>query len=569
MVGGNAFAKTVCSICYEYLKPIEEDLQVISLCGHVFHELCLQQWFEYCTNEKKHSCPVCKQICSSKNVGRLYFQSIGDPGDPILSRSQNADDDDNREALRRKVTVLEAKLSGFNLALDRHKKDAKDLGEELRICKEQLSKEVMLKNEALKQKESIQQMLQTKTGELVRSTLECSSLQEKNLALAKELAALKLVSDCNLEEDEVLKLASLGNEGNSQDAFDVLKKSLVIRNKSYKELMAKCNNLGRGEARSLRKLERAEEKITKLKTRVQELEVAIEANDNEVLRMLKGSKKSFIKNTNYSSICKHSPEDQKEQLPENIINLDDDESFGEDTFGVKGKNKKLTSVSDARYDEGKIDHNLVNVCDYLIDEDVPEKSETLHQTSSESLNGMKSAVGSDADRDTELWRPNDQSEIPQSRTGVLDYMTNSCSAAQEGEALHLEDIRLIQPSIHSKTDASSPGLLSEPGYKCFAGAMLGPDGATRHLGKWCKRARNKGPLMSSVTTQNMNTDCLIAVGADGRGGRIKVLRSTNMSSVDGLEGGVSVKKCKLGGKTNALQSQRCFQMEHFFGKANH
>ncbi|GMH05110.1 hypothetical protein Nepgr_006950 [Nepenthes gracilis] len=97
IVGGNAFAKTVCSICYEYLKPIQDDLQVISLCGHVFHELCLQQWFEDCTNRKKHSCPVCKQISSSKNVRRLYFQSIDDPDNRILARSQNvAFTDDNR-----------------------------------------------------------------------------------------------------------------------------------------------------------------------------------------------------------------------------------------------------------------------------------------------------------------------------------------------------------------------------------------------------------------------------------------------------------------------------------------
>ncbi|GMH24432.1 hypothetical protein Nepgr_026275 [Nepenthes gracilis] len=213
MVGGNAFTKTVCSICYEYLKPIEEDLQVISLCGHVFHELCLQQWFEYYTNGKKHSCLVCKQICSSKNVRRVYFQSIGDPDDPILAQSQNVDDDDNRKELWRSVTKLEAMMSDFKLAVDHHVKVDNDCVKELLICKEQLSKEVMLKNKALKQKEFIQQMLQTKTDEIVQSVSECSRLRDKNLALAKELAILQL---------------------------------------SYKELMAKCNNLGRGEARSQR-----------------------------------------------------------------------------------------------------------------------------------------------------------------------------------------------------------------------------------------------------------------------------------------------------------------------------
>lgn len=39
------------------------------------------------------------------------------------------------------------------------------------------------------------------------------------------------VSDCNLDEEEIVKLATVGRENNAQDAIDVLKKSLVIRNK--------------------------------------------------------------------------------------------------------------------------------------------------------------------------------------------------------------------------------------------------------------------------------------------------------------------------------------------------
>ena len=35
----------------------------------------------------------------------------------------------------------------------------------------------------------------------------------------------------NLPEEEILKLASLGNHGNLENAVDVLKRSLAIRNK--------------------------------------------------------------------------------------------------------------------------------------------------------------------------------------------------------------------------------------------------------------------------------------------------------------------------------------------------
>ncbi|KAF8396841.1 hypothetical protein HHK36_018476 [Tetracentron sinense] len=98
------------------------------------------------------------------------------------------------------------------------------------ICaKRWAKKEAILKFEALQQKRSIQQLLHSKSEELVRSSSECSRLQERSIALAKELAALELVSDLNLDEDEVLKFASFGNGVNSKDT--ILKKSLVLRNK--------------------------------------------------------------------------------------------------------------------------------------------------------------------------------------------------------------------------------------------------------------------------------------------------------------------------------------------------
>ncbi|THG19978.1 hypothetical protein TEA_001618 [Camellia sinensis var. sinensis] len=80
---------------------------------------------------------------------------------------------------------------------------------------------------------------------------------------------------------------------------------------SCKELTAKCNVLGRGEARALRKLGKAKEKIKKLKARIQELKTAVEVKDNEVLRALKASKKTILEedvlndvdwNSNSSSI---------------------------------------------------------------------------------------------------------------------------------------------------------------------------------------------------------------------------------------------------------------------------
>ncbi|GAB4844529.1 hypothetical protein Ancab_037908 [Ancistrocladus abbreviatus] len=532
--GGDTFSKTICAICYEDLKPIVEDLQVISICGHVFHELCLQEWFEYCTNAKRQKCPICKQICSSKNVSRLYFQSLGNPNDQVLSRSQNVDYGKyNPEVLRREVRKLESKVSGFDLVLERHQREVKELREELCVCKERLTNEVILKNEALKHNESVQEMLVTKSSELVRSTLECSRLQERNLALAKDLAALKLISDCSLEEDDILMVALLDNEANSKDAVDILKKSLVIRNKNYKELMAKCNTLGRRQARSFRKLERAKEKITKLKTLVQELEIALEAKVNEVQGILRASKTkicnnvptpSVNKSANCSPLSIHLLEDQKEQPTINLIDLDEDSDLGKNACGFGEQDNKLRSVNNAKDDRRNIHCEQVVDFMYLTDEDAPEDTRT-GKISSKAGSRIPTSAGSNVNEITDKSRPSGE------------------FAAQGSTGLLLQDIRQVQPSLHARKEMSSAPQLSEPGNRCFAGGLLGPDGATRYLGKWCKRAQSGESKTSPVTSGS-----LVAAVADGRGGQIKVLRLQNLS-VDGMEGTVSAKKCKLGRKT--------------------
>lgn len=568
-VPNDNFTKTICSICYEDLKPIVEDLQAISICGHVFHELCLQQWFEYCAKSKKQTCPVCKQGCTAKNVGRLYFQSVGDP---VLSQSQipivSTDDADRPEVLRREVKRLENKVSGLVSSLDQHQKDVQHLTSELQVCKEQLSKEVILKNEVLRQKECIQSMLQTKSSDLVKSTLECSRLQEKNLELAKEIAALKLVSDCNLEEDEIVKLASLGNDSNSQDAIDVLKKSLFIRNKSYKELMAKCNALGRGEARSLKKLEKAKQKITKLKMRVQELETAIEAKDNELLRYLKNSKKKqrmdvsnggVDKSTGPSSVFKHTPVVETVQCSPSVINLDEDAN--DNSLELKEMNISTVSVNIYKGDKRTIQPMETPHFECLTDNEdelqaVGNSSKAHHGTK-----GSCQEVGSLRPMDSNTR----EASMHRDLAGCANHIVNDHSFTKDVPGLLPQDIKQVQPSPLSKAEGPSI-LLAEPGDRCFAGGLLGPDGVNRYLGKWCKRAQNKALGCSTVGPSNV-ADGLIAVGADGRGGRIKVLRSTNQTPMDMKENMVSAKRLKSAPKSSGLQSQGCLQIEHFFGKA--
>ncbi|KAG2720436.1 hypothetical protein I3760_02G035000 [Carya illinoinensis] len=584
MAGGTTFAKAICSICYEDLKPIVEDIQAISICGHVFHELCLQQWFEYCSNTKKCTCPVCKQLCSANNANRLYFQSVGDSNDPVLTQKP-IDYEEDPEELHSEVSRLLTKVTGLTSVLERQGKKLKEVDEELCSCKEQAKREAALKNEALKQTTSMQQLLHLKSEDLDKSTLECLRLQERNMALAKELAAFKLVSDLDLDEEKVLKLASFGNGANNKDTIDILRKSLVMRNRSYKELMAKCNLLGRGEARFCRKLDKAKEKMNKLKTRVQELETALEVKENEVLRSLKASKKSISNGFNENVVncnCNSNSwatkiflsQGQERQLSASMLNSDERGGLnGNPSCSRKMENFSLANDLNVNYTKKSLSTMAVNREKdeyFLIDEDAskfntapsgPSNPEELtRENLTEQKSTLRSDVPSDMNKEATVWHGRDNMEENLgSRTPI--NMVKTPATLDEDVMLPLDDITQVEPKLNIRRESPSPLPLSEPGGICFSGGLLGPDGTHRFLGKWCKRSQTKG----SLAKHGSSSGNLIAIGADGRGGKIKVLRSPSQSSLDGKENSVAAKRTKYGSKTS-MQSQGCLQIEHFFGR---
>jgi TRAF-interacting protein len=71
---------------------------------------------------------VCKQKCSGSNANRLYFQSVGDSNDPILTQIQNEEDP---QELRCQVQRLENKVTGLNSLLERQGKDLKEVNDEV------------------------------------------------------------------------------------------------------------------------------------------------------------------------------------------------------------------------------------------------------------------------------------------------------------------------------------------------------------------------------------------------------------------------------------------------------
>ncbi|XP_061967051.1 uncharacterized protein LOC133690803 [Populus nigra] len=186
----------------------------------------LQQWFEYCSSEKKCSCPVCKQNCSAQDGGRLYSHSVGDQTEPLGDRKPG--DEEDSELLRGEVERLEGIFLVLNTILERQVKEIKQLNEELYLCKDELKRQVKSMIDSMEQKASILHLIRLKSEELDALKLESIRLHDRNVALTKELVALKLVSDVNLEEDEVLKPASFGIEANNKDTVDIIRKSVVI-----------------------------------------------------------------------------------------------------------------------------------------------------------------------------------------------------------------------------------------------------------------------------------------------------------------------------------------------------
>ncbi|XP_062011136.1 uncharacterized protein LOC133727556 [Rosa rugosa] len=466
----SSFSKAICSICHKDLEPFLEDLQAIFICGHVFHEFCLQESFGFFESVKRYSCPVCKQRCKPNDVARLYFESVGiSPEPPSLARSPIGEDS---EALRREV---------------------KELKEELYLCKEKAKKEVAnLKNEALKQQASIQQMLHMKTEALDKLTVECLRQQERNRALTKELAAFKLASDLDLDEKEIMNLAAHGNGGNNENTIDVLRKSLIMSNRNRKELIAQCNLLERGEDLHHKKLEKAKGKINRLNTKVQELTDQcnlLERGEARYSRKLEKAKGKINK------------------LKTKVQKLKDQCNLLEQ--GEARHSRKLEKA------KGKINTLKAKVLEF--DGAVEVEKETSVLGPSDLFESMVPVSGTcndtakaPADDIADVLILDDVKQVQ----SVLNITKESpiTQPLARPDVVILDDLNQVQPMLNSSKESPIRQPLLGPVSAYFSGGLVGPDGTKRFLGKWCKRRENN----QLVTNKFSSTDagCSIVVVSD-------------------------------------------------------
>ncbi|CAN6485220.1 unnamed protein product [Victoria cruziana] len=290
----DGFMKSMCTICFQGLNPIIEDIQSISVCGHVFHEFCLQQLLEPFPEAKKkasatpartQACPTCNQKFSQKHVSRLYLQWVEEqPKASATAKSHPCGSTRDSAGSRGELVTLEEKLAFVDRGLEQQQQRLRELKEELSMAKDMAGREAAVKMEAVTENSIFQQMLNEKMEELEQSKADHSKLQARILSLEKELAAKKLVSNLNIDEEEISRLAYADHEGNSKDFVDTLRKSLIIRNRSYKELMTQHDLLAREKQKSQRRLAKAVQKKENLKEKLKELKSAIGEKDKEISR---------------------------------------------------------------------------------------------------------------------------------------------------------------------------------------------------------------------------------------------------------------------------------------------
>ncbi|CAO2164424.1 unnamed protein product [Urochloa humidicola] len=402
--------------------------------------------------------------------------------------------------------------------------------------------------------------------------------------LAKELAALKLSSDMNLQEEEILKLASLGNHGNLENAVDVLKRSLAIRNKSYKELMIQCNVLGRSESRMQQKVEKARELVKKLKARVQELEKELEEKENGLIRDLRSSKKLKADQAKSGNItandrircpsaeyrnqttkldevmqdsCNDKPDlnqlkpEAKSDLNSNgnldknidVIELDADDS------AFRDEHKTQFSAKPFGTDDSTLDsQNKSSLYQNDNRQSTAFECTTTHVVKEASFLKHREATG----KSTSLENLRAKLHIPQE--SLFERSTNVTTSTWEKGTLTIDGISKQTTRLTSGTGPQQIHNFNTLSDDFQTSGIPGMDGARKSIGKWCK-----GSTAPGSASANPNRGSLIAVGPDGRGGKVKILRDLGRSQ-ESKSQALWPKAQKVGSKGG--QSQ----IDHFFGK---
>ncbi|KAI3890983.1 hypothetical protein MKW92_047294 [Papaver armeniacum] len=144
----NESSNTICTICYAHLKPPDEAIQAISICGHVFHDLWLSKTMVRLLYQKDKN----SNMSSRENITRLYFQKTVMTG------------------------INEEEWRLLCIKVNKSQQESEDT-EQLRKWKEEARKEMCLKNKDLVQAESHTILPQVNLPSTVKAVIYSSQPQ--------------------------------------------------------------------------------------------------------------------------------------------------------------------------------------------------------------------------------------------------------------------------------------------------------------------------------------------------------------------------------------------------------
>lgn len=106
--------KITCSICFEWCT--HDSISVAGTCGHLFHTICLENWFKQVPQQK--SCPQCRR--STKEAIKLFIEETSDSDSSNKTQIEFNKILDDNEKLQQEVAKLklentEAKMSVYLL----------------------------------------------------------------------------------------------------------------------------------------------------------------------------------------------------------------------------------------------------------------------------------------------------------------------------------------------------------------------------------------------------------------------------------------------------------------------
>ncbi|KAH8401637.1 hypothetical protein KR009_006945 [Drosophila setifemur] len=272
-----------CVICAELFAQADEVF--VTICGHMFHHNCLNQWLD----RYSKTCPQCRNKCTNRNIWRVYFNLA------------------NLDVSRIDVGSLQEQLDNANLFMKMKERECGKAEQQMRDLKE-TQKKCLKTIAGLEQKVQKKDFLISSYVEqisiLKSDSLVVDGLRRENKSLKNQLQAMEGVSAIlaagSADTERLLK-----NEGNPEvlaNWVSTLKRELR-QCESKKSELRNVVKLVQNDLRKEIELKRnLEERVSHLESDLYQAQEKLQALEVKPICLDSPSHNSFGLNTNIMSL---------------------------------------------------------------------------------------------------------------------------------------------------------------------------------------------------------------------------------------------------------------------------